>query len=77
MMGPKNNWRQRMAREIMSIEDVADYLRLSRNTIYRLIRSGEIPGRKLGNQWRIRKPLLDKVLEMPGENSDGGTVQKV
>jgi len=51
-----------MVKEVMSVRDAADYLGLSRNTVYRLVRSGEIPARKFGNQWRISKAVLDEFL---------------
>lgn len=51
-----------MVKEVMSIRDAADYLGLSRNTVYRLVRSGEIPAKRFGNQWRISKAVLDKFL---------------
>jgi len=51
-----------MVKEVMSVRDAADYLGLSRNTVYRLVRSGEIPAKKFGNQWRISKAVLDEFL---------------
>lgn len=51
-----------MVKEVMSVRDAADYLGLSRNTVYRLVRSGEIPAKRFGNQWRISKAILDKFL---------------
>jgi len=49
-----------MVREVMKIKDAANYLGLSKNTIYKLVRSGEIPAKKFGNQWRISKAILDE-----------------
>jgi len=44
---------------IMTIEEVAKYLRLHKSTIYRMVRLGEIPSSKIGNQWRFRKDVID------------------
>ena len=44
---------------IMTIEEVAKYLRLHKTTIYRMVRLGENPYSKIGNQWRFRKDVID------------------
>jgi PTS system nitrogen regulatory IIA component len=41
--------------EIMTIEEVADYLRVSERTVYDLAQKGELPGGKLGTTWRFRR----------------------
>lgn len=38
----------------LTLAEAAAQLRLSRNTIYKLCRSGELPAVKVGRQWRIR-----------------------
>jgi len=40
---------------VMSIEEVAEYLKISVPTIYRMVRRGQLPGIKLGRQWRFRQ----------------------
>ncbi|MBA7678613.1 hypothetical protein ES703_86891 [subsurface metagenome] len=49
--------------ELMTVEEVADYLRVTRKTIYRLLKQGSIPAAKVGHQWRFDKPLIDKWLQ--------------
>jgi excisionase family DNA binding protein len=60
---------------IMTLEEVASYLRLSRDTVYRLTQAGTIPAAKVGNQWRYRKEEVDEWLakqkHSPGETEDG------
>ena len=41
------------ASDIMTIDEVATYLRLGRRAVYRLAQSGELPGRKILNRWRF------------------------
>jgi len=48
---------------IMTVSEVADYMRVHSSTIYRLVRENKIPAFKVGNQWRFRKSLIDKWLE--------------
>jgi len=38
---------------VMTVEDVIELLRVSRDTVYRLACSGELPGRKVGHAWRF------------------------
>ena len=45
---------------MMTLEEVAKYLRLHRSTVYRLAREGIIPGFKVGSQWRFHKGRVDQ-----------------
>jgi excisionase family DNA binding protein len=51
-----------VTKEVMSIEETADYLSLCRNTVYRLVRRGQIPAKRFGYQWRISRAVLDEFL---------------
>ncbi len=51
-----------MAEEIMTVAEVADYLRLNEATIYRLVQQGKLPGVKLGRQWRFKREAIDQLL---------------
>ena len=39
----------------MTIQEVAKYLQVSRDSIYRLAQKGKIPASKLGTLWRFKK----------------------
>jgi len=47
-------------KEIMTPREAADYLSIHVRTIYRLVKKGEIPGRKVGGSWRFKKEALDE-----------------
>ena len=47
---------------IMTLEEVAEYLRVHKSTIYRMAREGSIPSSKVANQWRFRKARSDEWL---------------
>lgn len=47
---------------IMTLKEVADYLKVAEKTVLRMIGNREIPCAKVGNQWRFRKDLLDTWL---------------
>jgi len=46
--------------EILTLDDVALYLKAGKRTVYRLVQLGEIPGFKLGGTWRFRRAELDR-----------------
>lgn len=57
-----------MEREILTAEQVADYLKLSRKSVYRLARAGVLPAKKIMNQWRFeRTQLNDWIREKESE----------
>ena len=43
----------------MTLEEVADYLRVTKKTIYRLLERNIIAARKVGRQWRFDKDSID------------------
>ncbi|HEV8677188.1 MAG TPA: response regulator [Methylomirabilota bacterium] len=47
------------AHEVLTIRDVAAYLKLPVSTVYRLAERRELPGHKVGRQWRFHKSILD------------------
>ncbi len=44
--------------QLMTIEDVANYLKMSKNKIYTMAQRNLIPASKIGNQWRFTKNTL-------------------
>jgi len=46
--------------EILTIKDVAAYLKLPVSTVYRLAERRDLPGHKVGRQWRFHKSVLDE-----------------
>jgi excisionase family DNA binding protein len=49
-------------RQILNIEEVADYLRVTERTVYRLVWQGALPAMKVGRQWRFEKEAIDQWL---------------
>ena len=49
--------------ELMTVEEVAAYLRVTKKTVYRLLERGGIPAAKVGHQWRFEKGLIDEWLQ--------------
>ncbi|MBD1583426.1 MULTISPECIES: helix-turn-helix domain-containing protein [Alteromonadales] len=47
-----------MSDEVLTIKEVAQYLKVNERTIYRLAASGELPGFRVGNAWRFKQSDL-------------------
>lgn len=47
---------------IMTVEQVAAYLQVSKRSVYNLAAAGEIPAAKVGEQWRFYRPEIDRWL---------------
>ena len=47
----------------LTADEAAEYLRVSRSTIIRLMKSGDLAAAKIGRQWRVKKADLDDFLE--------------
>ena len=50
-------------KEVLTAEDLAEYLGFSKNWVYRKAEAGELPGVKLGKRWRFKRSMIDKWLE--------------
>ena len=51
---------------VMTIDELSDYLRISRSTLYKLAQEGRVPCQKVGRHWRFRKEAIDRWLEHGG-----------
>lgn len=49
--------------EILTIDELRDYLKVSKSTLYKLAQEGRIPGQKVGRHWRFRRQAIDRWLE--------------
>jgi len=52
---------------IFNVADVANYLKLPISTVYRLAERREIPGHKVGRQWRFQRAVIDEWLRRRSE----------
>ena len=46
--------------DILTLEEVAEYLRMKPQTIYTWAQEKKIPAVKLGKEWRFKKSVIDK-----------------
>jgi len=56
--------------EVMSIDVLAEYLKISRSTLYKLAQEGRLPGQKVGRRWRFHKGAIDDWLRQHPEHLD-------
>lgn len=66
-----------MSDPILTIKDVADYLKVNERTIYRLAASGELPGFKVGNSWRFKQSELDQYIATQHNHTNVGESNKL
>ncbi|MCD6100206.1 MAG: helix-turn-helix domain-containing protein, partial [Candidatus Marinimicrobia bacterium] len=45
------------------IKEVANYLKIKEQTVYRLVQQGKIPALKIGGQWKIKKEHIDRLFD--------------
>lgn len=51
----------------MTVEDVAEMLRINKSTVYRMAKAGRIPATRVGRQWRFRMSALEEFLDAGGD----------
>lgn len=66
---PKSAQKHEDESMILTVPEVAAYLRVSEAKVYRLVRAGRLPVVRIGKAWRFRKDLLDKWLCQCTESS--------
>ena len=49
--------------DIMTIDALAEYLKISRSTLYKLVQGGRLPGQKIGKRWRFHKEAINEWLK--------------
>ncbi len=59
--------------DVLTIAEVARYLKLHELTVRRLAREGELPAFKVGRQWRIKRDLLESWIEERSGKGSGKT----
>jgi len=59
--------------EILTIDDVATYLKIPKKTVYKMTRSGELRAFKAGKHWRVPQAELDAWISKQLGNPNGAT----
>jgi excisionase family DNA binding protein len=59
--------------EILTVKELADYLKIAEKTAYRFASEGKVPGFKVGSAWRFKKTEIDAWIK---RQSEGNTASK-
>ncbi|GFP20873.1 hypothetical protein HKBW3S43_01054 [Candidatus Hakubella thermalkaliphila] len=49
--------------ELLTIDELASYLKISKHTLYKMVEKGKIPALKVANQWRFKREDINMWLE--------------
>jgi len=50
--------------EIMTMDELAEYLKISKSTLYKLAVENKLPGTKIGKRWRFHKEAIDDWIKV-------------
>ena len=56
--------------DIMTVKELADYLKIAEKTAYRFASEGKVPGFKVGSAWRFRRSEIDRWISEQEQNKD-------
>ncbi len=51
-----------MAEQLLTLDQVAEYLNIGKFTLYRLVAQKQVPAFKVGNQWRFKRKMIEAWL---------------
>lgn len=54
---------------VLTIGELAEYLKISKSSLYKLVHDGRIPGKKVGRHWRFSREIIDSWLAAGDENN--------
>ena len=66
-----------MVEDILTLQEVARYLRVDEKTVYRMVKSKQLPAFKVRNQWRFKKKSIDKWIETNNVNVSDESNNKI
>jgi excisionase family DNA binding protein len=53
-------------RRVLDIDELAAILRVHKSTIYRMCKNGDVPGFKVGSDWRFEQDAIDRWIDEGG-----------
>ena len=60
----------------MTVDEAASYLRVSKETLYKMAQKQQIPASKLGSQWRFSSDIIDEWLKAQNNRQTDGRTEK-
>jgi excisionase family DNA binding protein len=62
-----------MSSDVLTIREVAEYLKVTEKTVYSLAQRRRIPAFKVGGQWRFRREDMESWIDVQTEDTVGAT----
>ena len=60
--------------QLLTVREAAGYLRVSQATMWRWCQEGRVPAFKIGHEWRVVTPALQRLVEAAGAADAAGAV---
>ncbi len=57
----------------LTIDDLANYIKMSRTKLYGMAQRGQIPASKIGSQWRFDREEIDRWMKAHETDKDPST----
>ncbi len=54
------------SQDVLTIDELAGYLKIAKSTLYKLAQEGKLPGQKVGKHWRFHREAIDHWLKRSG-----------
>lgn len=54
--------------QVLTIDELATYLKVSKSTLYKLVQEGKVPGHKVGRHWRFRRETIDRWMDSSNDS---------
>jgi excisionase family DNA binding protein len=58
--------------EVLTLEEVADYLHVHQSTVYRLLKNRRIPAFKMGSDWRFNQASIEQWVKKLEDEQPAG-----
>ena len=60
-----------MVSTMLTVEELAEYLKMKTVTIYKHAQDGKLPGFKVGSKWRFKKETIDEWIQEQENRANG------
>lgn len=62
-----------MGDQILTVKEVAEYLKVNERTVYRMATASKLPAFKVGGSWRFKQAEIEKWIKEQSNNKSGNT----
>ena len=62
---------------VMTLAEMADYLKIAKRSLLRMAQAGDIPGTKIASQWRFMRSVIDDWMISRMKNLPAGELEKL